>query len=60
MSNESYAIERHDDDGGPSFRLVGPGVVSKWYAGEDQIQRLEDLRDLINFAVRASMTLAGK
>ena len=57
MSNGSYAIERLDDDGGPSFRLVGPGVTSKWYTGEDQIQRLEDLRDLTNHAVRASMQL---
>lgn len=54
MRNASYAIERIDDDGGPLFRLVGPGVVSKWYASTEQLQRLEDIRDLLNYAVRAS------
>ena len=50
-----HAIERQDDGNGPRYRLVGPGVVSKWYVGQEQLERLEDIRDLMNFAVRANL-----
>ncbi len=48
-----HVIERLNDDSGPRYRLVGPGVTSKWYTGQDQLERLEDLRDLMNYAVQA-------
>jgi len=60
MSNGSYAIERLDDDSGPSFRLVGPGVTSKWYTGEDQLERLKDIRDLMNYAMQGSSEAGQK
>jgi hypothetical protein len=47
-----HLIERLDDDSGPRFRLVGPGVASKWYSGKDQLERLEDLCDLMNYAAQ--------
>jgi hypothetical protein len=47
-----HVIERLDDSSGPRFRLVGPGVTSKWYTGKDQLERLEDLRDLMNYAAQ--------
>jgi hypothetical protein len=50
-----HVIERLDDGSGPRYRLVGPGVTSKWYTDQDQIERLEDLRDLMNYAVRANL-----
>ena len=46
-------IEKRDDGSGSQYRLVGPGVTSKWYTGQDQRERLEDLRDLINYVLRA-------
>jgi hypothetical protein len=54
MSHGPHAIERLDDGSGPRYRLVGPGVTSKWYAGKDQLERLEDLRDLMNYAAQAN------
>ena len=53
MSHGPHVIERLDDGSGPRYRLVGPGVTSKWYTGQDQLERLKDLRDLMNYAVRA-------
>ena len=49
-----HVIERLDDGSGPRYRLVGSGVTSKWYTGQDQLERLEDLRDLMNYAVQAN------
>lgn len=56
---EPYAIERWDADGTLAARLVGPGLISKWYADENQIKRLEDLRDLMNYAVMANTRFGG-
>jgi len=54
MCHGPHVIERLDDGSGPRYRLVGPGVTSKWYTDQDQIERLEDLRDLMNYAAQAS------
>ena len=48
------------DGSGPRYRLVGPGVTSKWYTDQDQIERLENLRDLMNYAVRANLEQARR
>jgi hypothetical protein len=49
-----YVIESLDNGTGPRYRLVGSGVTSKWYEGKDQLERLEDLRDLLNHVVRVN------
>ena len=44
---DPHVIEKRDDGNRPRYRLVGPGVASKWYAGQDQLERLENIRDLV-------------
>jgi hypothetical protein len=51
---DPHVIEKRDDGNGLRYRLVGPGMASKWYAAQDQLERLEDIRDLMNYAVRAN------
>ncbi len=51
MSQGHYAIERFDDDRGATYRLVGPRLTSKWYRGDEHRQRLEDIRDLMNYVL---------
>ena len=50
-----FVIERKHEPGGTSYRLVGPGLVTMWFRGEYQLERLEDVRDLMNYAARAIM-----
>ena len=57
MNQVPYRVEHVEDERGPLYRLVGPGVASKWYLGNDQRERLEDIRDLVNHVVQVHLTV---
>jgi hypothetical protein len=39
----------------PRYRFAGPGLTSTRYTGVDQLEPLEDLRDLMNYVVRVNL-----